>query len=153
MHPLPPPPPIPLPPKYNVTKTWCNLKLRKIIVVLVLIMWQGHLFMFFPHLFIYRLSCTQACPEVLCTNRNSGPMRGAIHPYPIPQLLKAGHSTGVFDPDSFRIVMWVPLRPTRTNHWKRCETGPTIFRPYPRRLESLTICRCRHKGSTFFSVI
>ena len=30
---------------------------------------------------------------------------------------------------------------------------PMVFRPYPRRLESLTICRCHYKGSTFFSVI
>ena len=27
---------------------------------------------------------------------------------------------------------------------------PTVFRPYPRRLERLTICRCHHKRSTFF---
>ena len=33
------------------------------------------------------------------------------------------------------------------------ETGPMIFRPYPRRLECLTICRCKYKGSTFSSVI
>ena len=39
------------------------------------------------------------------------------------------------------------------NIGKDCETGPTGFRPYPRRLESLTICRCHYKGSTFFSVI
>ena len=36
---------------------------------------------------------------------------------------------------------------------KVLRTGPTVFRPYPRRLESLTICRCHCKGSTFSSVI
>ena len=75
------------------------------------------------------------------------------HPYPIPQPVKVSHTTGVYDPFSFRIVMWVLLRLTRTNQWKCCETGPTVFRPYPRRLESLTICRCHYKGSTFLSVI
>ena len=30
-------------------------------------------------------------------------------------------------------------------------TRPTVFRPYPRRLESLTVCICHYKGSTFFS--
>ena len=34
-----------------------------------------------------------------------------------------------------------------------CETGPTVKSPYPRRLESLTICGCNCKGSTFSSVI
>ena len=36
---------------------------------------------------------------------------------------------------------------------RACETGPTVYRPYPRRLESLGFCRCYYKGSTFFSVI
>ena len=74
------------------------------------------------------------------------------HPYPIPQTVKVGHTTRVYDPYSFRIVMWGLLRPTTTNQWKCCETGPTVFRPYARRLESLTNCRCHYKGSTFFSV-
>ena len=34
-----------------------------------------------------------------------------------------------------------------------CETGPPAYRPYPRRLESVTICGCNYKGSTFSSVI
>ena len=74
------------------------------------------------------------------------------YPNPIPQPIKDGQTTGVYDLHSFQIVMWVLLCPTRTNHWKCCETGPTNFRPYLRRLESLTICRCHYKGSTFFSV-
>ena len=40
---------------------------------------------------------------------------------------------------------YVPQEPDK---WKCCETGPTVFRPCPIRLESLTICRCHYKGST-----
>ena len=34
-----------------------------------------------------------------------------------------------------------------------CETGHTVYSPYPRRLESLIICGCNYKDSTFSSVI
>ena len=34
-----------------------------------------------------------------------------------------------------------------------CETGPAIYSPYSRRLESLTICGCYYKGSAFSSII
>ena len=34
--------------------------------------------------------------------------------------------------------------------WKCCETGPMVCCPYLRRLESLTVCRCHYKGSTFW---
>ena len=32
---------------------------------------------------------------------------------------------------------------------KTCKPGPMGFRPYLRRLERITICRCHNKGSTF----
>ena len=45
---------------------------------------------------------------------------------------------------------WVPQESVQ---WKSCQTGPTVFRPYLRRLECLTICRCHNKGGTFSSGI
>ena len=37
------------------------------------------------------------------------------HPYQIPQPVEVGHTTGVYVPYSFRTVVWVLLRPTRTD--------------------------------------
>ena len=82
--------------------------------------------------------------------QDSGPMRGAT-PTQYQNPIKVDHTTGIYDPYSFRIVMWVLLHPTRK--WKCCEMGPTVFPLYPRRLKGLTIYRCHYKGSTFFSVI
>ena len=45
---------------------------------------------------------------------------------------------------------YVPQEP---DEWKCCETGPTVFRPYPKRLESLTVCSYHCKDSTFSSDI
>ena len=32
-----------------------------------------------------------------------------------------------------------------------CETGSMVYHPHPRKLVSLTICRCNYKGSTLSS--
>ena len=57
-------------------------------------------------------------------------------------------------PYSFTIRMWVLLHPLQTIlKLKMQETAPAVYSPYPRRLESLTICWCNYKGSTFSSVI
>ena len=39
--------------------------------------------------------------------------------------------------------------PQNYQHSRNCETGPPAYRPYPRRLEGLTICRWNYKGSAF----
>ena len=79
------------------------------------------------------------------------------HPYPIPQPDHTTwpHHPGLHPLIFFRTVVWILLHPTWTDQWKCCETGPTIFLPYPRRQNNLTICRCHYKGSTklIFSVV
>ena len=32
---------------------------------------------------------------------------------------------------------------------RACETGPTVYRPYPRRLESITVYKCYYKRQHF----
>ena len=48
----------------------------------------------------------------------------------------------------FNVPHW-----TYFKHERYFETGPSVYSPYPRRLESLTIWWCYYKGSTFSSVI
>ena len=55
--------------------------------------------------FIYQLFWTQANPEGCA--RTGLRSRARCHPYPIPQPVKVGHTTGVYDPYCFRIVMGV----------------------------------------------
>ena len=57
---------------------------------------------------------------------------------PLISETRPDHNTGNFVPYSLREVQ---------------ATGPTVYRPFPRRLERITICRCHCKGSTFYSAI
>ena len=63
--------------------------------------------------FFYQLFWTQACSEGMCTNGTQVPRE--VPSLPNPQPVKVGHTAGVDDPYSFRIVMWLLLSPTRTN--------------------------------------
>ena len=69
-----------------------------------------------------------------------------------PSPGEVGHTTGVYVPYSFRTVVYVLLCPTRTREVKVLWDGTYVFHPHPRRLESLTVCRCHCKGSTFSTV-
>ena len=70
------------------------------------------------------------------------------------KLTKDSHNTGNFLLCSFRIVCGSFNVPqwSYVNMEGICETGPTEYRSYPRRLESLTICWFNYKGITLFSV-
>ena len=52
-------------------------------------------------------------------------------------------------PTLIRIVRGFFNVPQNYQHSRNCETGSPAYRPYRRRLESLTICRWNYKGSTF----
>ena len=108
-------------------------------------------YLLFIHLFIYHFFRTQACPERMCTNETRVPCK--VPSLPNPTTCQGWpHHRGLW-PLLFSNSDVGSFTSHQTNHWKCCETGPTVFHCYPRRLESLTICRCHYKGSTFFSVI
>ena len=50
-------------------------------------------------------------------------------------------ATAPGSPYSFRIECGFFYVPQNYQHSRNCETGPPTYLPYPRRLESLTICR------------
>ena len=62
-------------------------------------------FAFFYVLF-YQLFWTQACPEGIGTN-GTHRTHARCHPYPIPHPIEVGHTTGIYDPYSFRTVVCV----------------------------------------------
>ena len=51
------------------------------------------------------------------------------------------HHTGNRHALHLMISVWVLLRPLLTITSKMKETGPTVYSPYPRRPERLTVCR------------
>ena len=86
----------------------CSLFLCLILLWLSLTMASHILFQF------YKLFWAQACLEGIGTN-GTHRSHARCHPYPIPQPVKVGHTTGVYVPYSFQTVVWVLLRPTRTD--------------------------------------
>ena len=100
-------------------------------------------------LFIYQPFWTQACSEGMCMNRTQVPCevpsllnpttrKGWPHHQGLWPLLVSNSDVGSFTSHKNKSVKVL---------------GPMVFCPYPRRLESLTICRCHYRGSTFFTVI
>ena len=71
------------------------------------------------------------------TSRSYSKVPHLTHP-PI-RIRKTATAPG--SPYSFRIVRGFFYVPQNYQHSRNCETGPPTYRPYPRRLESLTICR------------
>ena len=67
------------------------------------------------------------------------PYEGAP-PHP-PSICIRKTATAPGSPYSFRIVRGFFYVPQNYQHSRNCETRPPAYRPYPRRLESLTICR------------
>ena len=68
----------------------------------------------------------------------------ATSPTPHSQT-KDSHSTAPGSPYSFRIVRGFFYVPPKYQQSRNCEMGPPAYRPYPRRLEGLTICRWKYK--------
>ena len=92
--------------------------------------------------YLYRITIS-----VIETAINMGPVFTIQRTGPQHYIRKTATAPG--SPYSYTNSAWVLNVPQNYQHSRNCETGPPAYRPYPRRLESQTICRWNYKGSTF----
>ena len=69
-----------------------------------------------------------------------------------PDQIRSDHNAGDNVSYSFREVSGFFNVPYYFVPNEGYEAGPPVYSPYPRRLESLTVCGCNYKASTFSSV-
>ena len=122
------------------------LKISNWRMLVVLVKWRHHASPIHTHTgthFSWTILCKWGkgvmrltlCDALTCETRRDHCTGNSV-PYSLWQV------RGVFN---FLVADYITL--------KMQGTGPMIYRPYPRRLEHLTICRCHCKGSMFSSVI
>ena len=91
--------------------------------------------------FVHQVSDRESLPESTCIHEAG---KDSMPVVVSSQFTLLSYSTS----DCFHNIAWFS-----DHQCKGCETGPTVYRPYPRRLERLLIWRCLCKGSTFISVV
>ena len=115
----------------------CHLQLKKVKLT-------GLPYFYFP----FFIKHTPFSADTLClVKRMTFSVKRKIWRYPVKLLVPS--------PKRDRPPHWGlhPLLIKNGYLFKAYETGPRVYRTYPRRLESLMVCRCLYKGSTFSSVI
>ena len=111
-------------------------------IITMMSIFRGIIIYLFIYLFIYYI----LLGRILQLPRGKGHKRTSRSYSKVPHLTHPPirirkTATAPGSPYSFRIVRGFFYVPQNYQHSRNCETGPPTYRPYPRRLESLTICR------------